>query len=290
MKTNLLKKIFFCLLITGLSSVGIFAKETPVSLSAQDGWKLAAVYQPAAKDHKTVILLHDLNKNKEAFSSFKNSLAKSGFGYVALDLRGHGQSTGGGTAKSFAKEGVDNQFNKMTRDVDAAIRFLQTKQIPLDQIVLLGAGLGANIVAKSSTFWADIPSIALISPSANIRDVLAIPPLRLYKGNVLIAAAAADKKLFLEASIIRNVAYLSTGEEAGQVTFLTAYDLKSHEMLDKYLIPSVLQWLRTPRRPEILPDAPTIQHALSELPTDTQGIAVAPSSTEESLIPSVLGE
>ncbi len=266
------------------------AKEVPVTLSTQDGWQLVAVYQPAQTDKKTVILLHDLNKNKEAFTSFKASLAKAGFGYLALDLRGHGQSTGNGEVRTFVREGVDNPFNKMTRDVDAAINFLQKKGIPEEQIVLLGAGLGANVAAKSSTFWPKISALALISPTSNVRDVLSIPPMRLYKGNVLIAAGASDKKMFLEASVIRNVAFLASDQESGRITFLTAYDLKSHEMLDKYLIPTVLQWLQTPQRPEILPDSPSANLELKDIPVDTTGIAVAPSSTEESLVPSVLGE
>lgn len=275
--------------LAGLFSLS-FAKEAPITLSTQDGWRLVAVYQPAQKNYKTAVLLHDLNKNKEAFSSFKAALAKNGFGYLALDLRGHGQSTSQGGVRSFAKTGVDNQFNKMTRDVDAAISFLKQKGVSEDNIALIGAGLGANVAAKATTFWPDISAVALLSPSANVRDVLAIPPMRLYRGDVLIAAAAADKKMFLEASVIRNVAFVTAGEETRKVTFLTAYDLKSHEMLDKYLTPALLQWLRTPERPEILADAPAFQEALPDLPVDTSGFVIPPSNTEESLTPSVLGE
>jgi len=265
-------------------------KETPLTLTTKDGWSLAAVYLPAKPEMKTVILLHDLNKNKEAFTTFKAALVKNGFGYLALDLRGHGQSTNLGAVRSFAKEGVDNQFNKMTRDVDAAISFLQEKKVPMDQIALLGTGLGANVAAKATTFWPEIGQLALLSPTANVRNVLAIPPMRLYKGNLLIGAAAADKKMFLEASVIRNVAYVTAGEDTGKITFLTAYDLTSHEMLDKYLIPTVIQWLVTPSRPDVLPDEPSWEERGTDAPEDTSGVAIAPSNTEEALVPSLLGE
>ena len=262
-----------------------YAAEKAVTLSTQDGWQLVAVYSPAQNDNRTVILLHDLGKNKEAFTSFRKALSRAGFGYLALDLRGHGQSVGGGRMASFAREGVDNPFNKMTRDVEAAVSFLEKQQVPTANMVLLGCGLGANVAAKSTTFWPDIPLVALISPSANTRDVLTIPAMRIYKGAVLIAAGAADKKLFLEASVIRNVAYLATGETEGKVTFLTAYDKVSHEMLDQYLTPAVLQWLRTPQRPEVKPDTPA---PVLDAPTDTSGSWIAPSDTEEALVPSVL--
>ena len=263
---------------------GAAAKEQPVVLSTQDGWEIAALYQPADDGSKTVVLLHDLGKNKEEFSTFKSNLKREGFGYLALDLRGHGKSINKGEAFSFAKEGVDNEYNKMTRDVDAAISFLNKKGIPSSEIVVLGAGLGANVAAKSMSFSPDIAGLALISPTTNNKDVLSIPAMRLYKGDILIAAGAADKKSFLEASVIRNVAFLTAGE--GKVTFLTAYDLTSHDMLDKYLRPAVIQWLKTPHKPEVLPDAPPVDLTV---PTDTQGFLVPPSGTEESLVPSILG-
>lgn len=275
----------------GMLSFYANAKELPVTLQTQDGWALAAEYQAAQADKPTVILLHDLNKNKEAFQAFKTALAKNDFGYLALDLRGHGQSTGNGAVRSFAKVGVDNQFNKMTRDVDAAIGFLKQKKVMVQEIILVGVGLGANVAAKATMFWPDVAGIGLISPAVNIRDVLAIGPMRMYKGNSVIAAGAADKKLFLEASVIRNVAYVTHGENAGKVTFLTAYDLKSHEMLDKYLIPSLIQWLKTPFLPEVFPDEPAPQQLAAETGnTDPSGFLITPSQTEEALVPSILGE
>ena len=270
--------------VSSLVTLAAFAAETPVRLATKDSWNLAGGYSPAKEGQRTVILLHDLGKNKETFAAFRKALSKEGIGYLALDLRGYGQSTGGGLASNFSREGVDNPFNKMTRDVDSAVEFLKKKRVPIEQMGIIGAGLGANVAAKSMTFWPQIPLVGLISPATNIRDVLAIPAMRLYKGNVLIAAGAADKKLFLEASVIRNVAYLTQGPDSGKVTFLTAYDKTSHEMLDQYLIPAVLQWLKTPQKPETIPDEP----AQADTTVQTDGVRVEPSQTEESLFPSVL--
>lgn len=255
-------------------------QEQPISLSTKDGWTLSATYLPSTRA-TTVVLLHDLGKSKGEFSSFRKSLAKAGFGYVALDLRGHGQSTGKGSYKSFAKEGTDNPFNKMMQDVLAAVSFLKSKGISENNILLLGTGLGANLAAKTSGALPNIKGIALISPSANVRDVLPVPALRAYKGAVLVAASAGDRKGFLEASILRNVAFLTTG--AGNVTFLTGYDFSSHELLDKYLTASVVQWVATPVRPELAADAKV------PLAKRTAVQDEAPSS-QDSLSPSVLME
>ena len=287
MRLNLMKSWLLGLCAAAALSAQAAPTEKSISLATRDGWTLSAAYLPAQEDQRTVILLHDLGKNKDAFAALRQALAQAGFGCLTLDLRGYGQSTGAGTAASFAREGVDNQFNKMTRDVDTAMEFLQKQGVPATQLCVLGAGLGANVAAKSMTFWPDTALLALLSPTANTRDVLTIPALRLYKGNVLIAAAAADKKMFLEASVIRNVAYLTTGPDNGQVTFLTAYDKTSHEMLDQYLIPSVIQWLKTPQRPEVLPDNPGTTGGW-DTSVQTEGLPIPPSKTEDSLVPSIL--
>ncbi len=250
---NGLKKGCVLAILAGLMTPVFGApKAQNVTLSTQDGWGLAAVYQPATEKDTTVVLLHDLGKKKEEFTSFEKALTKAGFGYLAIDLRGHGQSIGKGTYKTFAKEGADNPFNQMVQDGQTAVSFLRSKGVAPEHIILLGTGLGANVAAKTAQLVPDVEGVALISPNVNIRDVLVVPALRVYKGAVLIAASAGDRKGFLEASILRNVSFLTAGE--GNVTFLTAYDYVGHELLDKYLTGSVVQWVTTPRKPEVAPD------------------------------------
>lgn len=241
-----------CLLLTVAGAAAPKIKEQPLTLTTKDGWPLAAVYRPAGDSETVVVLLHDLGKNKEAFSAFEKALDKVNVGYLAVDLRGHGKSISKGEYKTFAKEGEDNPFNQMVQDGQAAIDFLKSKKVAPEQIILLGTGLGANLAAKLTKNNPNILGIGLISPSANIRDVLPVPALRAYKGAVLVAASAGERKGFLEASILRNVAFLTTGE--GKVTFLTAYDLAGHELLDRYLTGSTVQWVLTPVRPEIKAD------------------------------------
>ena len=257
------------------------AQEQSVTLSTKDGWTLAATYLPPTKK-TTVILLHDLGKRKEEFSSFKKALARAGFGYLAVDLRGHGQSVGRGNYKGFEKEGPNNPFNKMMQDALAAVSFLKSKGSGEQNIIFLGTGLGANVAANTAGALPGLKAIALISPAVNIRDVLPVPALRSYKGGVLLAASADERKGFLEASILRNVAFLSAG--AGKVTFLTAYEGSSHELLDKSLTPAVVQWVATPVRPDLLPDAKPA------LPTRAAPSAEEDESTEQALLPSILAE
>ena len=280
-----MKKITVLTLCLFVAS-GLFAqktKEKTLIIRTQDGWGISGVYLPAQPEQKTVLLLHDVGKDHTAFAAFMGKIADKGMGYLALDLRGHGGSTEGGVYTSFAKEGVDNDYNKMTRDVDAAMEYLKTQKIMPENVVWVGAGLGANVAAKASNLWPDVSGIALLTPVTNFRDVLPIPALRVYKGKVFIAAAADDKKTFLEASVMRNVAFLTIG--AGKVTFATAYDKKGHELLDNWVSAELLQWLQTPQLPEVMPDVLEIEAE----PDGTEGYTpIESSSTEEALFPSML--
>lgn len=276
------KNVSLLLFLLTFAITGVQSKPVPASFRTQDGWNISAVYQPAQAQAKTVVLLHDLAKSHKDFASLCDKLNGKGLGYLALDLRGHGESIANGTYHSFAKEGVDNGYNKMVRDVNAAMDFLKGKGVNEDEVFLVGVGMGASVAAKASSMWPNIAGLALISPVTNFRDILSIPSLRFYKGNVFIAAAADDKKTFLEASVMRNVSFLTAGE--GKVTFATAYDKKSHELLDSWSSAELLQWLLTPAKPELLPDIVVTE----EDPYNGAYEAVTPSATEEALFPSIL--
>lgn len=282
-------KSAFLLLSLFLSSAPVFAQQE-VTLTTEDNWKLSANYYPS-ENGKAVILLHDIERKKEDFSSFSAKLAEAKYGVLSLDLRGHGQSINLGVQKDFKKAGTDNEFNQMVRDVNSAVAFLLTKGIGIEDIYLLGAGLGANVAAKSLIFNQNAAGLILLTPSLKARDVLAMNGLKLYKNPVLVAVSAEDRKAFMEASFIRNAAFLSSGE--GKVTFLTAYDKSGAEMLDKYFTYSVLQWLSSPSLPQVKPDAAEgqaepvqdqiIQEGGQELPAPSvlQNQTQAPAAQQE---------
>ncbi len=240
---------------------------TKITYTTDDGIKITGVFSPASEeteDPRYIILLHDLGKNKSSYANFTDKLASKGIGFLAIDMRGHGESAGQGHYSRFAKTGANNQFNKMVQDVNGAVKFLKDKRIPAKNIFVAGAGLGANVAARSIIFNEDIGGIALLTPSTNNRDVLTISGIRVSKKPVFIAAAADVKKNFFEASVIRNTAYLTEGK--GKITFVTAFDKEGTTMLDSYVSPALMQWILTPELPEVKPDT-----------ADAAAVALTPS-------------
>lgn len=241
-----------------------------VTFTTDDGLTITGVYEPPAKEaevQKAVILLHDLGKNKSSYADFTKQLKAHSLGYLAIDLRGHGESAGEAHYTTFDKEGSNNQFNKMVLDVNAAAAFLKEKKIPAENIFITGSGLGANVAAKSAAFNEGLGGVALLTPSTNLRGVLTIAGVRVNKSPLFIASAANVKKNFFEASIIRNIAFITLG--AGKVTFLSAYDKEGTAMLDAHLTPALIQWFLTPVLPEVKPDIVFPDIILEETPFDT---------------------
>ena len=235
----------FCLLC-----VNLFAQSN-VNLNTSDGWAIAATYYRGGSEN-CIILLPDLEKTRSDFATLAERLQSEDFCYLALDLRGHGYSTNKGNVTEFEKTGSKNEFNNMVEDVYSAIKYLKDKGFEEENIYLLGTGLGANVAGKSLIKHPDIAGVAMITPSLKQRDVVTLSGIKDYKGPVFIGVSSEDRKQFMEASFIRNAAFLHSG--AGKVTFQTAYNLKGTTMLNKYMLPQLIQWLKTPALPEIKSD------------------------------------
>ena len=248
-------KKFLLLLILAFAAPFAFA-QSEVNWKTEDNWLIKGTFLPA-KNGKVVILLHELARTREDYKNFMTRLENEEFGYLAFDLRGHGQSTNRGSYVDFKKNGTDNEFNQMVRDVEGAIEFLNKKGYKTENIFIIGAGLGANVAAKAVGLNSQIAGLGLLTPGLKTKDVLSMGGIKMYRNPVMIAVGSVDRKPMMEANLLRNAAFLSSGE--GKVLFLTAYDLSGVKMLDKYLTGNVITWLKYPVLPPVLPDNPTPQ-------------------------------
>jgi len=243
-------KKFLLLLILACFSPFVFA-QSEVSWKTEDNWDIKGTFLPS-KNGKIVILLHELGSTRDDYKNFMTRLQNEEFGYLAFDLRGHGQSTNLGSYTSFKKNGTNNEFNHMVRDVEGAIAFLNKQGYDTDNIFIIGAGLGANVAAKAAGLNPQIAGIGLLTPGLKTKDVLSMGGIRTYKNSVMIAVGSTDRKPMMEANLLRNAAFLSSGE--GKVLFLTAYEFAGVKMLDRYLTNNVITWLKYPVLPPVISD------------------------------------
>lgn len=152
-----------------------------ITLNTEDGVSLAAWYAPPTNG-AAIIVTHGAGSSREAVRGYAEMLARHGYGVLAIDLRGHGQSAG--TSNRFGWQG--------TRDVGAAVAYLQS-QSAVKSIGGLGLSLGGEVLlGAASTFPAIRAIVADGATQRCVEELTALPseqPLyRNFTARVMYAA------------------------------------------------------------------------------------------------------
>jgi pimeloyl-ACP methyl ester carboxylesterase len=180
-----------------------------INFSTGDGIKMAGRYCPPGAHKPTFILLHGMGSNKEEWQPLEEILSKAGFGFLAYDARGHGESTTTNTGKSmtyqsFGRPGPGSPWDKMTDDLSRAVDFLEKrKDIPPASIGLIGASLGANVSLVYAAHTEAIPIVVALSPGmdyAGLEPAAAMPALA--DRRVCIAASPGDRYAFESSRVL----------------------------------------------------------------------------------------
>lgn len=247
----------------------------PVELKTADGWTLKAAWSRAQEGKKTIVLLHGTGQRKEDWRRLAAPLARAGYGYLAVDLRGHGESrvTPSGETitwkKLRASRGV-NDYAEMARDVEAAAGWLAGQGVPEDTIGFVGAEVGGSLAIKHAAVRAKVPLVVMLSPRLAWQDIPIINAVRAYKNRpILLVHSEADKQSSKETPLIYQFAKMAAGER--NTTLLTVPQERGTRLFraQRDLAGRVIAWLDDPVRPEQLPAVSTA--APSEAPPPSEG-------------------
>ena len=166
------------------------ARERHVTFRTDDGVTIAAEwYEPSPRPGPAVVLVHMLHRSKRDLDPLARRLASEGIGALAIDLRGHGESTG--SAASGSSEG--GAYAPMVGDIRAARRFLASRaDVQPSRIGVAGASLGANLAALAAASDPAIVAVALISPSLDYRGLRIEQAMRKVARPALLVASDDD--------------------------------------------------------------------------------------------------
>lgn len=164
-----------------------------ITLQTADGVTIAGTYYRPSKagPRPAVILLHMLSRNREDWKDFAQVLAWEGYAVVAIDLRGHGESTrGAGSWRLLKQEG----FRAMVEDVAAAHQYLRrAPEADGGSLALVGASIGANVALLYASREPAVKTLVLLSPGLDYRGVATAEAMSAYGTRpVLIAASSED--------------------------------------------------------------------------------------------------
>jgi dienelactone hydrolase len=167
-----------------------------VTIRTDDGVSLAATwYEPGSRSAPAVILVHMLHKTRHDWDSVATRLAAEGIGALAIDLRGHGESSGS------LQEGEAPDYAALVRDVAAARRYLSSRSDVLQsRIGIAGASMGANLAVLAASADPGIASLALLSPSLDYRGLRIEAAMKKYGSRPAILIASDDDPYAMRSS------------------------------------------------------------------------------------------
>ena len=153
------------------------AKEPPgrkkaVRFGTADGWTIAGLYRPPRSGRPVALLAHGVASSKGEWDSFEPRLWRLGIGTLAIDLRGHGESTLGPAGRTdFSAFDASGEWPLARKDLEAALSFLKERGIAAGRVGLIGASIGANLVSRVAAERPETPWVVLLSPGADYRGV-----------------------------------------------------------------------------------------------------------------------
>ena len=160
---------------------------TPVTLKAPDGVALKASYYSPGKPGPGLVLLHQCNSDRSAWTTFAKNAAARGYHVMALDYRGYGESEG----QRFKDPQVQQTIveDKWPGDVDAAFAWLLAQPgVDKDRIGASGASCGVNQSVLLASRHPEVKSVVLLSGGLT-------PAARTYLGKsdwLAVMASASD--------------------------------------------------------------------------------------------------
>jgi pimeloyl-ACP methyl ester carboxylesterase len=127
-------------------------------LRSADGTALAGTYLPGPGSELAVLLLHGFaaNRRKPAYARLADGLAER-LPVLALDLRGHGGSSGASTLG-----------DREAEDALAGVAWLRAYGHP--RVVLVGLSMGGTAALHAASRGADVAGVVAVSAPARFRD------------------------------------------------------------------------------------------------------------------------
>jgi len=143
-----------------------------VHFKTTDGWTISALYQAPRKGKPVAVLVHGVAAGNGEWNKLTAQLWTLGFGTLAIDLRGHGDSTDGPKGKrDFRDFDATAEWPKAKEDILAALRYLKKNGFPASRVGLIGGSIGANLASQAFSDDKDLRWLVLLSPGQDYRGV-----------------------------------------------------------------------------------------------------------------------
>jgi len=118
-----------------------------------------------------LVLVPMLGATRDRWQSFARAAQAQGILTLAIDLRGHGDSTARSGEKVSYKSFAAEDWLAAVDDIAAAQKALVDAGADPDNIAVAGASIGANLALRYAAAGADVQAVVLVSPGKDYRGV-----------------------------------------------------------------------------------------------------------------------
>lgn len=173
----------------------------PVSLQTVDAVALAATLYPAQTGAPGLVLVHALGSNRKAWKRFAENANRKGYAVIAFDMRGHGRNAG--SYRSF----TTSDWLNVLKDIDAARDCLLKNGANIDNTVVVGASIGANLALRYAVQHPELPAVVMLSPGLDYKGVTTREQLaKLGPRPVLLMTSTGDSYSASSSSTLKKLA------------------------------------------------------------------------------------
>ena len=219
-----------------------FPQQKTVHFNTPDGCRLEAFYLAPSSGSYIFINAHGLGSDKNEWGPLQDKLKGAGYGYLSLDLRGHGKSRtckGKETKYMFFSEA---DWNNVSLDIEAAAAWLKKRGFRQDRMVFCGASVGANLVLKAAAAGTLKPAaLVLLSPGLEYAGVKTEKYFSEPRDFQILSVAARNDVYAWESVLRLNRAAMQRGLSAYSLEAASGHGVGMFKTPS--LIPAIISWV-----------------------------------------------
>jgi dienelactone hydrolase len=216
----------------------------PQTIKFESAEKLEVIgtfYESPNANSPAVLLLHQWQSTRKSYEILAKQLQVKGFGVLAIDGRGFGESVKTTDGKTVSPSRTDDAVKAMKIDVNNAFKFLkQQKNVDAARAGIVGASYGSSLALIYAAENKQVKAVALLSPGINYFGNMQCEPAAKTFGNrpLLLVAAEDDNE---SAETVRKLKQMNEKYEmqvypkGGHGTNLFAAKVGLENLLEQFL-------------------------------------------------------
>ncbi len=185
----------------GSGETQVLIESRQVLIETSDGVTIVGNLELASGVEKSpaCLLVHMLGSDRSSYTEFQRKLLDAGISSLAIDMRGHGDSTADGSLNY--RDFQAGEWDEVKNDIKAGMDFLRgLDRIDPAHTGIVGASIGANlaVVAASEENFDEVENTAsclvLLSPGINYHEVRPLAYAR-DLGHIPVYIASAEEDI-----------------------------------------------------------------------------------------------